>query len=57
MAGVRKTVTAVFCDVTGSTLLGERLDPETLRRLMESYFASVSEALGPARWDCGEVRR
>jgi len=45
MAGVRKTVTAVFCDVTGSTLLGERLDPETMRRLMEAFFASVSEAL------------
>jgi predicted amidophosphoribosyltransferase len=26
---VRKTVTVVFCDVTGSTALGERLDPET----------------------------
>jgi hypothetical protein len=29
---VRKTVTLLFCDVTGSTALGERLDPETLRR-------------------------
>ena len=27
----RKTVTVLFCDVTGSTALGERLDPETLR--------------------------
>ena len=26
---VRKTVTVVFCDVTGSTALGERLDPKT----------------------------
>jgi NMD protein affecting ribosome stability and mRNA decay len=25
---VRKTVTVVFCDVTGSTSLGEQLDPE-----------------------------
>jgi hypothetical protein len=31
---VRKTVTIVFCDVTGSTVLGERLDPESLRRVM-----------------------
>jgi class 3 adenylate cyclase len=45
VAGVRKTVTAVFCDVTGSTVLGQRLDPETLRGLMESYFATVAEAL------------
>ena len=31
----RKTVTVVFCDVTGSTALGERLDPESLRALLE----------------------
>ena len=31
---VRKTVTVVFCDLTGSTALGERLDPETLRATM-----------------------
>jgi class 3 adenylate cyclase len=35
---VRKTVTVVFCDVTGSTALGERLDPETLRGVMTRYF-------------------
>jgi class 3 adenylate cyclase/predicted ATPase len=34
----RKTVTLLFCDVTGSTALGERLDPETLRRVMRRYF-------------------
>ena len=31
---VRKVVTVLFADVTGSTALGERLDPETLRALM-----------------------
>ena len=35
---VRKTVTVVFCDVTGSTALGEQLDPESLRRVMGRYF-------------------
>ena len=45
VAGVRKTVTAVFCDVTGSTALGQRLDPEALRGLMEAHFATVSAAL------------
>jgi class 3 adenylate cyclase/tetratricopeptide (TPR) repeat protein len=35
---VRKTVTVLFSDVVGSTPLGERLDPETLRRLMSRYF-------------------
>jgi class 3 adenylate cyclase/tetratricopeptide (TPR) repeat protein len=33
-----KTITALFADVTGSTELGERLDPEAVRRLMERYF-------------------
>jgi zinc-ribbon domain len=35
---VRKTVRVVFCDVTGSTALGERLDPESLRTVMSRYF-------------------
>ena len=34
----RKTVTVLFCDVTGSTELGERLDPEALRALLARYF-------------------
>jgi class 3 adenylate cyclase/tetratricopeptide (TPR) repeat protein len=35
---VRKTVTVFFCDVSGSTALGERIDPESLRRVMARYF-------------------
>jgi predicted ATPase/class 3 adenylate cyclase len=35
---VRKTVTIVFSDVSGSTSLGERLDAEALRRVMSRYF-------------------
>jgi class 3 adenylate cyclase/tetratricopeptide (TPR) repeat protein len=42
---VRKTVTVVFCDVTGSTAMGERLDPESVRRVMSRYFAEMREAL------------
>ena len=34
----RKTVTVVFCDVTGSTALGEQIDPESLRRVLARYF-------------------
>jgi class 3 adenylate cyclase len=34
----RKTVTVLFCDVTGSTGLGEKLDPEALRSLLARYF-------------------
>src|SRR6266576_5977588 len=34
----RKTVTVVFCDVTGSTALGESTDPEALRAVLARYF-------------------
>jgi class 3 adenylate cyclase/tetratricopeptide (TPR) repeat protein len=34
----RKIVTILFTDVTGSTSLGERLDPESLRGVMGRYF-------------------
>jgi class 3 adenylate cyclase/tetratricopeptide (TPR) repeat protein len=42
---VRKSVTVVFCDVTGSTALGELLDPETLRRVMTRYFETMKVAI------------
>src|SRR6185503_5091375 len=38
---VRKVVTVLFCDVTGSTALGERIDPESLRRVMARYFETA----------------
>jgi class 3 adenylate cyclase/tetratricopeptide (TPR) repeat protein len=34
----RKTVTAIFCDIVGSTTIGERQDPERLHWLMSRYF-------------------
>ena len=40
---VRKTVTIVFCDVTGSTALGESTDPETVRALLGRYFERMRE--------------
>lgn len=42
---VRKTVTVVFCDLVGSTELGESLDAETLRAVLGSYFSAVAEAI------------
>jgi class 3 adenylate cyclase/tetratricopeptide (TPR) repeat protein len=39
----RKVVTVVFCDVTGSTELGESLDPEALRALLARYFERMSQ--------------
>jgi class 3 adenylate cyclase len=43
--GLRKVVTILFCDLCGSTELGERLDPETLRHVVAQYFASMSAVL------------
>jgi class 3 adenylate cyclase/tetratricopeptide (TPR) repeat protein len=42
---VRKTVSIVFCDLVGSTALGERTDPEVLRELMSSYHATLRSIL------------
>ena len=42
---VRKTVTLVFCDVTGSTSLGEQLDPEALREVWSRYHETAREVL------------
>ncbi|HEY6584023.1 MAG TPA: adenylate/guanylate cyclase domain-containing protein, partial [Gaiellaceae bacterium] len=42
---LRKTVTVLFSDVTGSTAMGERLDPESTRRVMGRYFDSMRTAI------------
>ena len=34
----RKVVSVLFCDVVGSTALGESTDPEALRALLARYF-------------------
>ncbi len=39
---VRKTVTIVFCDLQGSTALGERLDAEALHEVKERYFSAMA---------------
>jgi class 3 adenylate cyclase/tetratricopeptide (TPR) repeat protein len=41
----RKTVTVLFCDVTGSTALGERVDAEALRNIMSRYFDAARHAI------------
>jgi class 3 adenylate cyclase/tetratricopeptide (TPR) repeat protein len=41
MSTVRKTVTVLFCDLTGSTSLGEELDPESLREVIQRYFSRM----------------
>ena len=41
----RKTVTVLFCDLKGSTPLGEALDSESLRELIARYFEDMCEVL------------
>jgi class 3 adenylate cyclase len=40
---VRKTVTVLFCDIRGSTSLGEQLKPESLRSLMSRFFEEMEQ--------------
>jgi class 3 adenylate cyclase len=42
---VRKVVTVLFCDLTGSTAIGERTDPEALRALMNRYYDAARVVL------------
>src|SRR5918994_6671864 len=41
----RKVVTILFCDLVGSTALGESTDPEALRARMRRYFEDLREIL------------
>jgi len=41
----RKLVTVLFADVTGSTAIGERLDPEELRAVLDAYFGAMREEI------------
>ncbi len=41
----RKLVSILFCDLKGSTALGETLDPESLREVMARYFEVMSAAI------------
>jgi class 3 adenylate cyclase/tetratricopeptide (TPR) repeat protein len=41
----RKVVTVVFADVVGSTALGERVDPETLRWAMQRWFGRMRDVV------------
>jgi len=42
---VRKFVTLVFSDVTGSTAIGEGRDPESIRGAMDRYFAEMRSVI------------
>jgi class 3 adenylate cyclase/tetratricopeptide (TPR) repeat protein len=44
-AETRKVVTVLFSDVKGSTPLGQELDPESLRGLMQRYFNEMEDVI------------
>ena len=41
----RRVVSIVFADMAGSTAIGERLDPEALRRVQSRYFDAMTEVI------------
>src|SRR3954447_11743610 len=45
---VRRTVTVVFADLVGFTALGERLDQEALRRVMDRFYDEMRAAVESA---------
>jgi class 3 adenylate cyclase len=42
---VRKFVSVLFCDLTDSTALGDRTDPEALRAVMRGYYDNARAVL------------
>jgi class 3 adenylate cyclase len=45
MSDERRVVTVLFADVSGSTALGETLDPEDLRALLSRYYAIAKDVI------------
>jgi class 3 adenylate cyclase/tetratricopeptide (TPR) repeat protein len=43
----RRQLTVMFCDLVGSSVLANRLDPEETRGVLRSFHAAVSSAVAP----------
>jgi class 3 adenylate cyclase len=41
----RKLATLLFCDMSGSTAMGERVDAESVRDMMLRYFHTMRDAI------------
>lgn len=44
----RRQITALFCDLVGSTALSARLDPEDLNEVMRDYYDRCSDIIEAA---------
>ena len=53
----RKVITALFCDLVGSTALGERLDAEDISRLLRALPDDLPQAHRVPRRGRREVHR
>src|SRR6516162_3660368 len=45
LAGERRHLTVLFCDLVGSTEIAARLDPEEWREVVASYHRAAAEAI------------
>ena len=43
----RRQLTVMFCDLVGSTLLANRLDPEEMRSVLRGFHSAVGGAVAP----------
>ena len=46
-AAERRQLTVMFCDLVGSTLLANRLDPEEMRAVLRGFHSAVAGAVAP----------
>ncbi len=53
----RKVVTVLFCDVVGSTALGESVDPEALQGLLARYFERMKQIVESQVSACSHSRQ
>src|SRR5580765_1489687 len=44
-AGERRQITVMFCDLVDSTVLGQRLDPEELQRVIRAYQDACAQVV------------
>jgi adenylate cyclase len=45
LGGTKRLVTTMFCDIRGSTALGEKLEPDALVELLNEHFTAMTEII------------
>ena len=57
VAEERRLVTILFSDVAGSTVIGEELDPDDLRLLLDRYYAIAKDVVAEHGGTLGSCAR